>query len=75
MRAAVSALEKHHPAARIVAVPVASTHGYDDIGAVVDEIVCLDTPMDYESTDRYYDDFTETTDEEVTAILSRSGQP
>lgn len=75
MRAAVSALEKHHPTARIVAVPVASMHGYDDIGAVVDEIVCLETPSEFESIGQFYDDFSETTDEDVTAILSRSKAP
>lgn len=75
MRAAVSALEKHHPAARIVAVPVASLLGYDDIGAVVDEIVCLDTPSDFESIGQFYGDFPETTDDEVTAILSAAKAP
>lgn len=72
MRAAVSALEKHHPAARVVAIPVASVYGHDDIGAVVDEIVCLATPPEFESISQFYEDYAEPADENVTAILNQA---
>lgn len=75
MRAAVSALEKHQPEARIVATPVSSTHAYDDIGAVVDDIFCLGTPADFESVAQYYEDFSEAADTEVTRILSQAKAP
>ncbi len=72
MRAAVSALEKHHPEARVVAIPVASVDGHDDIGAVVDEIICLGTPSDFESIAQFYDDYSEPADADVTAILGQA---
>ncbi|MDX1584453.1 MAG: phosphoribosyltransferase family protein, partial [Thermoanaerobaculia bacterium] len=75
MRAAVSALEKHQPAARIVAVPVSSFSAFDDVGAVVDEIVCLHTPAEFESIGEFYQEYPDVSDDEVASILASAKAP
>lgn len=75
MRAAVSALEKHEPAARVVAIPVSSYSAFDDVGAVVDEIVCLTTPTEFEAVGEFYEDFSEVSDEQVATILASAKAP
>lgn len=71
MRAAVQAL-RHLDAARIVvAVPVGSREACRDLEAVADEVVCARIPDRFVAVGRWYVDFSETTDEEVTALLER----
>lgn len=72
MRAAVSALEKHRPAARVVAVPVSSYSAWDDVGAVVDEIICLATPSEFESIEQFYEDYSAVSDQTVAELLART---
>jgi predicted phosphoribosyltransferase len=40
---------------------------------MVDEVVCLQTPVDFMAVGGYYQDFTQVTDEDVIAILKRAG--
>ena len=72
MRAAVMALKKQNPARIIVAVPVASADTCADFQPLVDEVVCLYTPEPFLAVGRWYDDFTQTTDEEVRDCLERA---
>jgi putative phosphoribosyl transferase len=69
MKAAVRALQRMQPRAIIVAVPVAARQTCDEIRAEVDEVVCLRTPEPFQAVGLWYDDFTQTTDEEVHALL------
>ena len=71
MRAAVHALRKMEPRAVIVAVPVAATATCDDFrrDPAVDDVICLRTPEPFQAVGLWYDDFTQTTDEEVHALL------
>jgi putative phosphoribosyl transferase len=62
-------------AARVVlAVPVASQSAIEVLRSATDEIVCLETPARFRAVGEWYDDFSQTTDDEVVAILAQSTQ-
>ena len=69
MRAAVAALHKMGPAAIVVAVPVAAAQTCSDFRAEGIDVVCLRTPEPFEAVGLWYDDFSQTTDEEVHELL------
>lgn len=71
MRAAVLALRQERPAHIIVAVPVAAAETCDEFRGVVDDIVCAETPTPFYAVGLWYEDFSQTTDEEVRQLLSR----
>jgi len=73
MRAAVRALRQEQAGSIIVAVPVAARETCDDFFREVDDIVCLRTPHPFEAVGLWYDDFTQTTDEEVHERLAAYG--
>jgi predicted phosphoribosyltransferase len=72
MRAAVKALRAMHPKQIVVAVPVAAASTCCDLRREVDEIVCLRTPEPFEAVGLWYEDFSQTTDQEVTELLSKA---
>ena len=74
MRAAVAALRKQHPAHIVVAVPVAAPVVRDEFMAEVDEIVCASTPEPFFGVGYWYEDFSQTSDEEVHDLLALSEQ-
>jgi predicted phosphoribosyltransferase len=69
MLAAIAALRKLGPERIVVAVPVASPPTCRELASQVDEIVCAATPEPFFGVGQFYDDFTQTTDEEVRALL------
>lgn len=71
MRAAVQALRAMEPKRVIVAVPVGAEQTCEEFRDLVDEMVCLRTPEPFEAVGLWYDDFTQTTDAEVHALLSQ----
>jgi putative phosphoribosyl transferase len=72
MRAAVRALRQIGPAHLVVAVPVAAPSVCDEFSAEVDEIVCAATPEPFHAVGLWYQDFSQTTDEEVRDLLARA---
>lgn len=72
MFAAVRALRAQDPAAVIVGVPVAPPETCDALRREVDEIVCAQTPQDFRGVGQFYDDFDQTTDDEVIHLLRRA---
>jgi predicted phosphoribosyltransferase len=72
MRAAAAALRRQHPSRRVVAVPVAARDACAELRADVDEVVCASTPEPFNAVGLWYDDFAETTDAEVQALLRRA---
>jgi predicted phosphoribosyltransferase len=72
MRAAIEAVRLHAPARIVVAVPVASPETCRALSREVDEIVCAITPEPLSSVGRWYDDFEQTSDAEVEALLTRA---
>jgi predicted phosphoribosyltransferase len=70
MRAAVRALGKMNPRSIVVAVPVAARSTCEEFRSEVDEIICLRTPEPFQAVGLWYEDFSQTTDEEVHALLA-----
>ena len=70
MRAAVEALKKMKTRKVIVAVPVAARETCDVLRYEADEVICLRTPEPFRAVGLWYDDFTQTTDEEVHELLA-----
>lgn len=72
MRAAVRALRQHAPARIVVAVPVCSREARDELSAESDEMVCLEAPESFFAVSVWYDEFPQTSDEEVRTLVARS---
>jgi len=72
MRAAVAALRKQRPARIVVAVPVAAPETCEEFKTEVDEVVCAATPRMFNGVGRWYEDFSQTTDEEVHELLAQA---
>ena len=72
MRAAVSALREQQPAQLVVAVPIAAPETCDAFRDEVDEIVCAITPEPFYAVGLWYEDFTQTSDDEVRDLLARA---
>jgi len=68
--AACLALRAEGPARIILAVPVAPL-SWQPASGVVDEFVCPHRVRDFWAVGQFYDDFTQTTDREVTRLLMR----
>jgi len=72
MLAAVAALRQERPARIIVAVPVSATSTCEALRAVADEVVCSVTPEPFYAVGLWYDDFAQTSDEEVHRLLEQA---
>lgn len=70
MLAAARAMRKLRPQKLIVAVPVAAPGACGHFQREVDEIVCAETPRPFEAVGQWYEDFTQTSDEEVRDLLA-----
>lgn len=51
-------------------MPTAAPQACDDFHDEVDEVICADTPANFSAVGERYDDFRETSDEEVRALLA-----
>ena len=72
MRAAVAALRQEGPSKVVVAVPVAAPDVCESFRSVADEIVCAATPTPFHAVGLWYEDFTQTSDDEVRDLLERA---
>jgi len=72
MRAAVVGLRAQHPARIIIAVPAASPELCDAFQFEVDEMVCGIMPEPFYGLSHWYEDFSQTTDEEVQMLLKEA---
>lgn len=73
-RVAIRSLRRLGAGRIVLAVPVAAFETAHDLGAEVDEFVCMQVPGDLGSVGQFYLDFTQTGDEEVTALLERAAR-
>jgi predicted phosphoribosyltransferase len=71
MRAAVQALRQQGPARIVVAAPVGAPETCAAMGEAADEAVCAQEPEHFAAVGLWYEDFTQTTDEEVRDLLAR----
>ena len=69
MQAAVRTLRGDKPKLLIIAVPVAPASTCKNLRSNVDEVVCLHTPPNFISVGLWYDEFEQTSDEEVRSLL------
>lgn len=72
MRAAVVALQQHKPTKIVITVPVAASETCKEFETKVDEVVCAATPSPFYSVGLWYEDFPQTTDEEVRDLLEKA---
>jgi putative phosphoribosyl transferase len=72
MRAACRALRHQQPAQLIVAAPVAAARTAQSLAGEVDELVILATPREFMAVGQWYENFEQTTDEEVTLLLDQA---
>jgi putative phosphoribosyl transferase len=72
VRAAVRALMAQEPAQLILAVPVIAAATHRDLRGEVDEIVALTIPKQFHGVGEWYEDFSQTSDAEVTDLLQRA---
>jgi putative phosphoribosyl transferase len=69
MRAAIKALRQLKPAIIILAIPVASPSTYLEMAKLVEKIICPLKPDDFYAVGQWYENFSQTTDKEVCALL------
>jgi predicted phosphoribosyltransferase len=74
MRAGIKALRKLNPAKIVVAVPSAPTATCNELRAEVDDIICASTPFPFYAVGQSYQDFSQTTDEQVGELLRSAWQ-
>jgi putative phosphoribosyl transferase len=72
MKAAASAVRAEEPGRVIVATPVAAQQTCDELREGVDEVISLETPDPFVAVGVWYEDFEQTSDEEVQALLERA---
>src|ERR1700704_4476012 len=75
MHAAIAALRQLRPARMVVAVPTASPETCEEMRAEVDDVICAITPEPFHAVGLWYQDFSQTTDEEVRGLLAQREMP
>ena len=70
MKAAVAAIRAARPARIVVAVPVGARPTCDELEASADEVVCAKVPALFQAVGQWYQDFSPTTDEEISTLLA-----
>jgi predicted phosphoribosyltransferase len=75
MRAAVSALRQRGVARIVIAVPVGAPETCRALEGDVDEMICTISPGDFQAVGQFYEDFSQTSDDEVRELLGRSQPP
>src|SRR5437588_11043742 len=74
MRAAVKALRQRRAAKIVVAVPVGPPDTCKEFEDEADEVVCASAPAFFQAVGQYYEDFSQTSDEEVRELLTKAAQ-
>jgi len=72
MRGVAEAVRQLDPARIVVAVPVAAAETWNELREVLDEIVCAAMPRPFYAVGLWYDDFSQTSDEEVRGLLEQA---
>ena len=72
IKAAIAALKKQKAGRIVVAVPVAPASTIDELKTEVDEVICVSTPEFFYAISLWYDEFPQTSDEEVRELLKKA---
>ncbi len=70
-RAACQVARAHGAARVVLAVPVAPADWRADLGGAADDYICVEAPEHFGAVGQWYADFSATTDDDVSASLSR----
>jgi predicted phosphoribosyltransferase len=70
VKAALIALKERKPQKLIVAAGVCCATALKEIKLYADEVICLETPDNFQAVSQFYQDFAQVTDEEVIKLLS-----
>jgi putative phosphoribosyl transferase len=70
--AGIRALRELRPAKIVIAVPVAPAEACERVAYEVDEFVCVATPEHFRAVGQFYDDFSQTTDQQVMELLAKN---
>jgi len=74
-RAVLQAVRRRKPRRLVLAVPVAPPDTLEVLKAEVDELICLETPLEFGAIGYFYFDFQQVTDEEVVKLLGQAKAP
>ena len=75
MLVALRSVRARHPARLVVAVPTASADSCERLRREADDVVCASTPEPFGAVGYWYEDFSQTGDEEVCALLRDARLP
>lgn len=75
MRAAIAAVRSQQPKATVVAVPVVAAGALSMLQRQVDQLVYVTAPENFEAVGKWYQEFEQTTDDEVRELLHRHTSP
>lgn len=71
MKAAIQSIRSLGASRIVVAVPVSPPDTFEEIKEMVDEAVVLDTPYYFQAVGEFYEDFSQTEDDEVISLLAQ----
>src|SRR5512143_3607160 len=71
IKAAIAALKQENIAKLVLALPVGPPETVEVLRTMVDEFICLETPLYFMAVGAHYGDFTQVTDEDVVKLLHR----
>ncbi len=74
-RAACQVAQAHGATRVVLAVPVAPPGWASRLAGDADELIALETPEPFFAVGQFYEDFSQTTDDEVVSYLERAGGP
>ncbi len=69
IQVAIEAIQQQQPKELTVAVPVAEPGICDWVGKAVDHIICAETPRPFYAVGLWYQEFSQTSDDEVRSLL------
>lgn len=69
IRVAIKALQQQHPAAIVIAIPVAEKSICEQLSHLVEKIICPMQPVYFNAVGAWYENFGQTSDEEVHELL------
>ncbi|HJT15046.1 MAG TPA: erythromycin esterase family protein [Dongiaceae bacterium] len=75
MQVAIKALRQMQPARIVMAVPIAPPESCAEMAKLADDVMCAATPAQFGSVGRWYDDFGQTSDDEVRMLLAEAKPP
>jgi putative phosphoribosyl transferase len=74
MRAALKALRQQAPARIVAGVPVGAPETCEEFQGEADEMICVRTPEPFFAVGQFYEDFSQTSDEEVREMMERAAR-